>query len=204
MKRTTGPASMGRSFCEKSFRVDWRGRKWERDIIYSSSSSSSPPCFPVSTAGRATTVRDSRQCTQPSPPRSASCQRQPWPRMEPSASRRDPSTSHRVACRPRLDHVSHHHMSDGGRGIHTELDAGVFIANLVTLLVGEEHVGGKTTLRHVGVWKDSQHRSTGAVEVRRPTLLLLAASGLVGGLLGATGGCLLLGHVCGGCRSGLL
>jgi hypothetical protein len=36
---------------------------------------------------------------------------------------------------------------------HTELDTGVVLADLVTLLVGEEHVGGKTTLRLVRVWK---------------------------------------------------
>jgi hypothetical protein len=34
---------------------------------------------------------------------------------------------------------------------HTELDTGVVLADLVTLLVGEEHVGGETALRLVGV-----------------------------------------------------
>jgi hypothetical protein len=34
---------------------------------------------------------------------------------------------------------------------HTELDTGVVLADLVALLVGEEHVGGKTTLGLVGV-----------------------------------------------------
>lgn len=33
----------------------------------------------------------------------------------------------------------------------TELDAGVLLANLLALLVGEEHVGGETTLGGVGV-----------------------------------------------------
>ena len=33
----------------------------------------------------------------------------------------------------------------------TELDAWVVLADLVALLVGEEHVGGKATLRRVGV-----------------------------------------------------
>jgi hypothetical protein len=33
----------------------------------------------------------------------------------------------------------------------TELDAGVLLADLVALLVGEEHVGGETTLGRVGV-----------------------------------------------------
>jgi len=36
---------------------------------------------------------------------------------------------------------------------HTELDAGVVLADLVTLLVGEEHVGRETTLRLVGIWR---------------------------------------------------
>jgi len=34
---------------------------------------------------------------------------------------------------------------------HTELDTGVVLTNLLTLLVGEEHVRGKTTLGRVGV-----------------------------------------------------
>jgi hypothetical protein len=34
----------------------------------------------------------------------------------------------------------------------TELDAGVVLADLVTLIVGEEHVSGKTTLGGVGVY----------------------------------------------------
>ena len=34
----------------------------------------------------------------------------------------------------------------------TELDAGVVLADLVTLLVGEEHVGRETALGGVGVW----------------------------------------------------
>jgi hypothetical protein len=33
----------------------------------------------------------------------------------------------------------------------TELDAGVFLANLVAVVIGEEHVGRKTTLGGVGV-----------------------------------------------------
>ena len=36
---------------------------------------------------------------------------------------------------------------------HTELDAGVVLANLVALLVGEEHVGRKTALGLVGIWR---------------------------------------------------
>ena len=34
---------------------------------------------------------------------------------------------------------------------HTEFDAGVLLADLVALLVGEKHVGGETTLGRVGV-----------------------------------------------------
>jgi len=49
-----------------------------------------------------------------------------------------------------------------------ELDTGVVLADLVTLLVGEEHVGGKTTLGLVGV--------------------LLFAALTLGGTLGAGGG----------------
>ena len=37
----------------------------------------------------------------------------------------------------------------------TELNAGVVLANLLAGLVGEEHVGGKTTLGGVGVWRTS-------------------------------------------------
>lgn len=33
----------------------------------------------------------------------------------------------------------------------TEADAGVLLANLVTVVIGEEHVGGQTTLGRVGV-----------------------------------------------------
>lgn len=33
----------------------------------------------------------------------------------------------------------------------TELNAGVFLANLVAVVVGEEHVGRETTLGRVGV-----------------------------------------------------
>lgn len=37
-------------------------------------------------------------------------------------------------------------------GSLTELDAWVVLTDLVTLLVGEEHVGGETTLGGVGVY----------------------------------------------------
>src|SRR5690242_6050519 len=87
---------------------------------------------------------------RPSPPRSASCQRQPWPRREYAASRTEPSTSHQASCRPRLGFVRH--WTDCVH-IHqrTELDARVLFADLIALLVGEEHVCRKTTLGRVGV-----------------------------------------------------
>jgi len=37
--------------------------------------------------------------------------------------------------------------------MHTEADAWVLLTNVLTLLVGEEHVGRKTTLRRVGVYE---------------------------------------------------
>lgn len=37
------------------------------------------------------------------------------------------------------------------KGRHTELDTGVVLTDLLALLVGEEHVCGKTTLGRVGV-----------------------------------------------------
>jgi hypothetical protein len=33
----------------------------------------------------------------------------------------------------------------------TEADAGVLLANLVAVVIGEEHVGGETTLGSIGV-----------------------------------------------------
>jgi hypothetical protein len=35
--------------------------------------------------------------------------------------------------------------------VHTEGDAGVLFTNILTLVVGEEHVGRKTTFGRVGV-----------------------------------------------------
>jgi len=43
------------------------------------------------------------------------------------------------------------------RMIHTEFDAGVFLADLVAAVVGEEHVSRKTTLGRVGIWVASQY-----------------------------------------------
>jgi hypothetical protein len=36
-------------------------------------------------------------------------------------------------------------------GAHTERDSGILLAHVVALLLGEEHVGGETTLRRVWV-----------------------------------------------------
>jgi hypothetical protein len=38
----------------------------------------------------------------------------------------------------------------------TEFDTGVVLADLVTLLVGKEHVGRETTLGRVGVCNESE------------------------------------------------
>ena len=40
---------------------------------------------------------------------------------------------------------------------HTEGDAWVLVADVLTLLVGEEHVGRETTLWRVGVCEGGQH-----------------------------------------------
>jgi hypothetical protein len=40
-----------------------------------------------------------------------------------------------------------------GVASHTEADARVLVTNVLTLLVGEEHVGRQTTLRRVGIFK---------------------------------------------------
>ena len=39
----------------------------------------------------------------------------------------------------------------------TKGDTGVLLANLVTVLVGEEHVGGQTALGRVGVYQGNQN-----------------------------------------------
>ena len=87
---------------------------------------------------------------RPSPLRSASCRQKPWPRKECAASHSGPSTSLREACRPRLQMVRMG-FGNGQRRKLTELDAGVVLADLLTLLVGEEHVCRETTLGRVGV-----------------------------------------------------
>lgn len=42
--------------------------------------------------------------------------------------------------------------NEGGRDCLTEANAWVLGPDVVTLFVGEEHVGGETTLGCVGVW----------------------------------------------------
>ena len=41
--------------------------------------------------------------------------------------------------------------NEAGGSILTEADAGILLANLVAVVVGEEHVGGQTALGSVGV-----------------------------------------------------
>ena len=72
---------------------------------------------------------------------------------------------------------------------HTEADAGVLLSHIVTLLIGEEHVGRQTTLGGIGVWRCLISWAIKQDEGDRSTLLLLASSisnlglGLAGGLL---------------------
>jgi hypothetical protein len=73
----------------------------------------------------------------------------------------------------------------------TELDTRVVLTDLVTLLVGEEHVGGQTTLGRVRVYYQSE-RNLRLAACERLTLLLLAALSLGG--LALTAGYLLLRH----------
>lgn len=83
----------------------------------------------------------------------------------------------------------------------TELDAGVLLADLVALLVGEEHVGGETTLGRVGICNMST--SAHDAVTRDLTLLLLASIGLLalaaGNLLGLRHVVVLRGLLAGGC-----
>lgn len=60
----------------------------------------------------------------------------------------------------------------------TELDTGVFLADLVALVVGEEHVGGKSTLGRVGVCLLSVLESLLEMHVSSP-FFFLPASALV-------------------------
>ena len=92
------------------------------------------------------------QHRRPCPLRSVSCQRQPWPHKEYAASQKVPSTSLPKACRPRLHIVSTNTREVIERDELTKLDARVVLADLLALLIGKEHVGGKTTLGRVWVY----------------------------------------------------
>ena len=71
---------------------------------------------------------------------------------------------------------------------HTEADAGVLLSHIVTLLIGEEHVGRQPTLGGVRVWRSLISQAIKEDEGDSSTLLLLASSignlglGLAGGL----------------------
>jgi hypothetical protein len=52
----------------------------------------------------------------------------------------------------------------------TELDARVLLADLVTLVVGEEHVCRETALGHVGVCVDGQQERRKSVRNRRQSV----------------------------------
>jgi hypothetical protein len=78
--------------------------------------------------------------------------------------------------------------------VHTERDSGVLLADVVALLLGEEHVRGETTLRRV--WVCSRVSMDASITSRKGlqlTLLPLVAFGLGGalglGLLRHDGGC---------------
>ena len=75
------------------------------------------------------------------------------------ASHRVPSTDLQEPCRLDL----HERVSaiiqvrqDVGLRVRTKADSWVLIANILTLLVGEEHVCRETTLRRVGIYKVGQ------------------------------------------------
>ena len=42
----------------------------------------------------------------------------------------------------------------------TEADAGILLTNILTLFIGEEHVGRETALRSVGIWTVSELRGS--------------------------------------------
>jgi len=92
--------------------------------------------------------------TWPSLPRNASCQRQPSHRRACAPTRKGPSTCRRASCRPGLYNGSETKLlgEKERSGKLTERDTGVLLADLVTVVVGEEHVRGQTTLGSVGVW----------------------------------------------------
>jgi hypothetical protein len=93
----------------------------------------------------------------------------------------------------------------GVAGSLTEADAGVLLADLVAVVVGEEHVGRETTLGGVGVCDESAHihvcvdASNMGSWSDQLTLLAALDAGLLGGL---AGGLLLRHFVCSGVRPG--
>lgn len=96
--------------------------------------------------------------TWPSLPRNASCQRQPSHRRACAQTRKGPSTCRQASCRPGLyDGSETKLLGERERERErseklTERDTRVLLADLVTVVVGEEHVRGQTTLGSVGVW----------------------------------------------------
>lgn len=92
---------------------------------------------------------------RPFRPHSVSYRQQLWPHMDYAASRLGPSISHQEPFRLGLEECQGKRSRDEeDRGGFTESDAWVFLSNIVTLLVCEEHVGRETTLGCVGVCKD--------------------------------------------------
>ena len=81
-------------------------------------------------------------------------------------------------------------VSEMERG-HTEGDARVLFTDILALLVGEEHVCGKTTLGGVGICDGESAMAPASSRLgRRHTLLFLLRAGLDSALGG-----LFLGHV---------
>lgn len=121
-------------------------------------SSSSSPAWSCLLRQTSTDVRgagrDDPRCSWPSHPRTASCRPRPWPRMALAACRSRPSTSRREPCRLGLigKYASVWEGVADDRTAPTEGDAGVLIPDVLALLVGEEHIGRKTTLGRVRVW----------------------------------------------------
>lgn len=74
--------------------------------------------------------------------------------MELAACRSAPSIAHQGSCRLGLKRsvsMTRRKLEPGlGRRL-TERDAGVLVANILTLLVGEEHVGREATLWGIGI-----------------------------------------------------
>ncbi len=77
--------------------------------------------------------------------------------------------------------------------MHTEADSRVLLPHVVTLLIGEEHVGGQATLGRVGVWGGEKLVGIAFGSQLGGRTLLLLASG-VGGLGLGLAGYLLLRH----------